>query len=251
MEPIILADNRFLDGTVEVSGTATGFAAANIVDLRPYTFWQAEAAGENYCRVDCGAVLEADCLGVIGHNLHSAGALVSVETSSDGVTWLRHIDPFTPSSDRAFLKPFVLAAGIWWRLKIVTETVAPFVAVALIGKRLQFPYPPDGGVPFTESVQEESAQSKTGQPLGTVVRYFPVEVRKDFSHVPREWVDGDYLSWWRDYGRYRKYFFWAEDLDVFPDEVFFVKHSGKFAPTATNRLYYDKLSLELQGVAEP
>ena len=250
-KPIILADNRFLDAPPTASGTAAGFDALHIADGRSYTFWQAPAAGTWYLTVQSPAAAKADCLGIIGHNLGSAAALVSVERSMDGATWSTVIAPFKPVDDKALLKNFTSRYGLYWRLKIVTAGSAPYLAVAMIGSRIEFPFPPNSPfVPYSASVVEESATSKTGNPLGTVVRYFPIDILPAFSLIDRVWVEQTYRPFWEGHARYRRYFFWAWDTDTYPEMVFFVKDIGKYDPSVSVLAYYDSLKLQLQGVME-
>ena len=45
MNPMILYDNRFLDGIPMATDTSAGFSALNVVDLKTFTFWQAGEPG--------------------------------------------------------------------------------------------------------------------------------------------------------------------------------------------------------------
>jgi len=250
MNPIILADSRFLDALPTATGSlAAGSSVLNIRDGRPYTWLQWAAAGTYY--VTAGASGYADCLAVIGHNLASAGATISVELSTDGgANWSVRLAPFEPASDRALLVPFTSAYGKY-RIKIASPTAAPQIAVAMVGARLEFPFPPDTPyTPYVESVEEETQNSKAGHPLGTVVRYFPAEVKPQFSFVDRGWIEEIYRPFREDYSRYRKYFFWAWDIDAYPEQVFYLKDSGKYDPTVSVLAYYDKLRLEFKGTVE-
>jgi hypothetical protein len=247
--PIILADNRFLDAVPTATGVTDG-SALNVRDCRTYTLLQFAAAGTNYLTVDCGSPSSADCLAVIGHNLYTAGALVSVEYSENGVDWRGVIAPFAPVSDKAFLRTFLLLQAQWWRLKIVTDSVAPRLAVAMIGSRVEFQFPPDPGTPMTVSVVEESKDSVTGNPLGSVVHFSPIEVKTQFSTVDRSWVETVYRPFWMTYGRLRKWFFWARDVDTYPEEILFVRDQGNYDPSVSVLSYYDALKLDLKGVLE-
>ena len=117
--PIILYDNRLTDGTPAATDTAAGYDILNILDLRTYTQWKAASSGTKYITIDCGSAKSADCLAVIGHNLYTAGATVSVESSSDNATWTQRLAGFTPTSDKAFMKLFVSASARYWRIKII------------------------------------------------------------------------------------------------------------------------------------
>lgn len=250
MNPIILADNRFLDGIPTATGVADT-TPLNVRDLRTYTWLEFPAAGTNYLTVDCGTDRSADALGIIGHNLSTAAAAVSVECSPDNVVWTQCLAPFTPPSDRATLQIFATATARYWRVKIVTATVAPRLAVAMVGSRITFPFPPDKGfVPIAENVETDSNDSKTGNPLGVVVRFFPLDITPVFSYPDRSFVDGVWRPFRDSYGRYRKFFFWAWDLAVYPQHVFYVYDAGKFDPPVSRLAYYDRLAITLKGVME-
>jgi hypothetical protein len=250
--PIILADNRFLDATPEATGAAADFPAANVADGRPYTFWMAPGPGDWTLAIQSPVAGFADCLAVIGHNLGSCGARVSVEYSADGVIWKTRLAQFTLGSDRAFMRVFTGNYALCWRLRIEGATVAPFIAVLVLGRRVEFPFPPDSPfIPYSESTVEDSANSKTGNALGTTVRYFPIDIVPTFTMIGRAWVEQVYRPFRAGYARHRKYFFWAWDLDAYPELVFFVKDVGKYDPAVSVLPWYDTLKLELQGVMEP
>jgi hypothetical protein len=248
--PIILSDNRFLDGVPTATGVADD-SPLHVRDCRTYTILQFPSAGANYLTVDCGAAKAADCLAVIGHNLATAGALVSVEYSQDNVAWRPVMGAFAPVSDKAFLRTYLSASGRYWRLKIVTVSVAPRLAVVMIGSMLPFLYPPDAGTPMSVSVVEESKDSVTGNPLGSVVHYSPIDVQPMFSSVDRKWVETVYRPWWIGYARLRRWFFWAWDIDTYPEEILFLRDQGKYDPSVSVLAYYDALKLDMKGVLEP
>ena len=87
MPPLILTDNRFIDGTPVASATAAGFDARHLADTRPFTFWRAPAAGTFTIKVDAGSAKAVDTLAICGHNLATIGATISVESSPDNAAW--------------------------------------------------------------------------------------------------------------------------------------------------------------------
>lgn len=103
--PIILYDNRFSDGTPTATDTAQGFSVLNVRDMRTYTYWKAASVGTKYLTVDCGSPMNADCLGIIGHNLGSIGAEAVLQGSSDNFA-SDLIEPVAirPKTDTAILK---------------------------------------------------------------------------------------------------------------------------------------------------
>lgn len=255
MNPIILYDSRFNDGTPVATDTASGYNVLNIKDLRTYTFWKAASAGTKYITIDCGSAKSADCLAIIGHNLKTANATVSVESSNDNfvANIVERLVPFTPSSDKAFLKLFTSASNRYWRIKIVTASIAPQIAVAMLGSKMLFPFPPDTPYnPYIESIEAETNRSKKGHPLGSIIRFKSLEIYANFSNIERAWVINTFKAFWDDYASDLKWFFYAWDLDVFPDMVFFVSvlDGMKYKMPMSILQYVDSIGLEMQGVKE-
>lgn len=253
--PIILYDSRFNDGTPSATDTESGYDVLNIKDLRPYTFWKAANAGTKYITIDCSSVKSVDALGIISHNLKTANASVSVESSNDNfvANITERLASFTPSSDKAFLKLFTSASDRYWRIKIVTALVVPYLGVALLGQRLTFPFSTDTPYrPFPESIKRQSSRGKTGHILGVVNEYYPLKFNSSFSNFERAWVFGDYLTFWKDHGKKGKPFFWAWDLDTFPNDVFFVavEDDAQFDAELSILQYVDRFSLSMTGISE-
>src|SRR3990172_13178688 len=132
MEPIILADNRFLDGTSTATDTAAGYNVLFIRDYKTFTSWKAASVGTKYLSIDCGTQKSADCIAFAGHNFGTGAALVSVESSDNGTDWTERITPFSVTTDKAALRTFASASARYWRTKIASPTIAPPVAVPLV-----------------------------------------------------------------------------------------------------------------------
>jgi hypothetical protein len=84
------------------------------------------------------------------------------------------------------------------------------------------------------------------------VKYKPFTISARLSYPERTWVDSVFLPFWRDYGSELHPFLWAWDLDVYPDDVRFVRFEPgySYAPSVSILNYYDSISLELEGVRE-
>jgi hypothetical protein len=253
MNPVILADNRFLEGLPTATDTASGYDALFIRDLKTFTSWKAAAGGTKYLAVECEEEGAADTLGIKGHNLGSAQALVSVESSGNGSDWTERLEPFTPADDSAILKPFPSAAALHWRIKIVTASAAPQVSVAMAGVRITFPFPPVAPfVPASVKIEADSSRSKTGQLLGTVVRFKPLLIEPEWADIPREWLEDYIVPFWFGYAGNLLPFFWAWDLDAYPGDVHFVKlqDDAAYDPPVSILSRYDRFRLPMEGIKE-
>jgi len=255
VNPVILYDNRFNDGTPTATDTASGFDVRNIKDYRTYTFWRAASAGTKYITIDCGSAKSADALGIISHNLKTANASVSVESSTDNFASdvTVRLASFTPSSDKAFLKLFTSASARYWRIKIVTASVAPQVAVAMLGSRITFPYPPDAPyIPYSETIESNSSRGKKGHILGSVIRFKDIEISAEFSNIGRNWALNTFKPFWDSHASDLKPFFYAWDIDIYPDMVFYVyvDEGMKHSMPMSILQYIDSIKLQMRGVKE-
>ncbi|MEW6115391.1 MAG: hypothetical protein AB1553_00620 [Nitrospirota bacterium] len=256
MNPIILYDNRFNDAIPTATDTAAGYDVLNIRDLRTYTFHKFTGSGTKYYYINCGSGKTADCLAIISHNLGTAGATVSVESSATGA-WtgeqVERLAGFVPTSDKALLKTFNSATAQFWRVKIVTAAVAAQVGVLMLGTKLLFPYPPDTPYrPYSERIEANTSLSKTGNILGSTIRYYPIDVVAPFSNLTRTWVLDNFKPFWINHGRKLNPFFYAWDLDVYPDDVLFLACSPDmvYELPVSVLAYIDSIILRMQGVSE-
>jgi hypothetical protein len=253
MNPVILADSRFLDGTPVATDTWGGYDVLNLRDLKTFTKWKAASPGQKFITVDCTTPRSANSIGVVGHNFGTAQAQVTVDSSPDGIAWTNRFTGFVPSSDRAILKTFPTASARWWRVGIDSAIDAPSMAVLLLGTRIVFPYPLDAPfIPAEEAIEAETNRSKAGHVLGTVVRFKPYRIRAKWSNLPRSFVEGTFLPFWEQYASNLHPFLWAWDLDRYPEDVRFVRVEEGYAyrPGVSLLGYYDSLELEMEGVKE-
>jgi len=250
MDPIILSDNRFLDGTPTATDTATGYDVLHISDLREYTEWKAASSGTKYLTVDCATAHSADALGIASHNLGTASATVSVESSSNGSSWTERLAGFAPTTDKPILKTFTTASARYWRVKIVTGSVAAQVAVCVLGVRMEFPFGPDAPfTPYVLSAKAESNRSKSAITLGVNYQHRTVKIAPSWTSVPVAFVDDYFIPFLNDHATKLEPFFFAADLTAYPADAFFVALSeGADSGTPkSNGVYYDRISLDLDG----
>ena len=256
-KPLILFDSIFLataDLTITASGTAAGYDVDNITDLRPYTWWQADAHGTKYITLEIAEAQAADSLGIIGHNLATAEATVSLESSDTGAWGGEEeiqVAGFTPADDKAFLKIFTSASAAYWRLKIVTAAVAARLAVCVLGERLDFQrYPAGPFDPAPETVNATSARSKAGHLIGSTLQNIGIEISAAWASLTPAWIESDFRPAWDDHLSQLKPFFWAWDITNHATEVYFVAIPAGFSLSMPFDPYRRSLSLLMQGVKE-
>ena len=253
--PFILYNNIFASG-LTATDTEDGYSVDNIYDMRPYTAWQAGSSGTKYITMDAGAAVDVDSLCIIAHNLGTASATISLESSSTGA-WggeeVEQIAGFDPSDDKAIAKTFTLATARYWRVKIVTASVAAQIGCINLGAKMEFPVFPDS--PFTLESQKMNvtANNPRGGHLLQVTNYYtPLAVNVSFSLVLMAFIDGDYDKFWENHGRSLKPFFWCPNLTDFPRGVFFVRMAEgmQHGVAQIDTTYAERLDLRMVGIAE-
>lgn len=254
MPPVILADNRFLDGLPTATETAPGYDVLNIRDGRSYTKWRANAPGSIYINIDCGQVRSADHFGIQGHNLGTSGTSASLESSDTGVGgWTGRVSSFIPSSDRPVLKSFGQAAARYWRIGLSGGVLAPEIAIAMPGVGIVFPRYPEAPYAKIQFRQEtDRVLSKAGQLIGLINRFKEFRANPTWTHIEASFVDNQLYPFVRDYGASGSPFIWSWDPLYHPDEVFLARLRPGFVfnPTKTIMSYYDRVSLDMEGILE-
>jgi hypothetical protein len=197
-----------------------------------------------------------DTLGIMGHNLGTAGAAVSVESSDDESTWTERLAAFSPTDDKAILKTMTSFRAASKRLKIVTASTAPYLAVAMLGVRLEFNrgcYIGDGAiVPWQVGIVAEFNRSKTGNLLGNTIRYKPITIDMTIPTDTYDWYNTYFWPFWRDHGSELKPFFFAPDLTTFTDKIFWMQLTPEsvLAPPMLMKDRVDMYTFSMQGVLE-
>ncbi|MBU1864249.1 MAG: hypothetical protein KKH94_11340 [Candidatus Omnitrophica bacterium] len=251
-KPIILAENILEDaGTLEATNTAEDFDIANIIDRRPYTFWKAEAEGTLYITATLAEPVAADCIGIIGHNFGTAEAEITLQHSDNGSDWSDALDMFEPTTNKAILKTFILATKQYWRLKIVTTAIAPELAVLFVGSKLEIPrYVLGSFDPGPETIHAESARSKAGHLLGANIRYIEHNISVSFQNLTDAFVRNNFKPIWDEYISQLKPFFWAWNIEGFPNDIYYVSIPDNFSLSVPYNPVRRNMSLQLVGIKE-
>jgi len=249
-KPFILYDNRFADSIPTATNTDTDYDVLNIIDWRGYTYWQADNFGTVYVTINCGSSKNANTLMISGHNFFTAAATVSLESSTNG-SWTERVAGFTVTSNDTVGKIFTLAAGNYWRLKIVTASIAARIAILAVGVRMDF----ETGLQRefdadAQGIEAETKVSELAHPLGTVIKYYPRTVAARFKNLSPAWCANTFLPAWINHLSKLIPFFWAWEITGHPLEVYLVRlkdgHKLDMPYTGIRR----SLNLDFVGVRE-
>lgn len=244
--PRILYDNRLADATVVASSTAAEYAAANLADWRPYT-WFKPAAMPATLTVDCGVAKAADNAVVYGHDLFTRGATLEVRGSTDNfVASDVLVASKTPTDNNPFVLLFNSASYRYWRVRL-TGATAPSLAIVAVGARLDMPvYLPPGFDPLGRQVRGLRNRNENGQPLGQSVNFEEWKESLTFKRVAWSWVRSTWVPVWRTALRSRPFVF-AWDTDSYPDDLKLVTAGDNYKIPHNNSFVCD-LQFDLTGV---
>lgn len=247
-KPNLYFDNRFADATPVASSTATGnYAAANIADMRPYTWWKA-AYATSYLTVNCGGMKSADSLIIFGHNLYTIAASVEVRGSSDNFASSDVlVAGFTPISDAVVIFSFASAIYPYWRLKFITPRGLPTVAIALLGNKFEMPRRlPLGFDARGRDVVGISNVNDNGHPLGDIIQYEKWKQKTLSFLVLEDFVRNTFEPVWDSHLRGSPFIF-AWDVENYPTDIKLLKGGRGFSAPRRAGLLCD-LSFDVSGV---
>ena len=250
--PKLLFDNLFGDGTVVASGTAAGnYAAANITDMRPYTWWKAPSLPSSLT-VDSGAVQPGNYALVYGHDLLTRGATVEVRASTDNFAASNVLlATVTPASNDPFLVEFATANYRYWRLNFTGTAVnTPSIAIAMIGNAFVMPKFLSAGDfdPIGRALSQQSNNNDNGYPLGKIIDFEKFTQTLQFANVSWSWLRSAWQPAWRSNLRGSPFIF-AWDSVNYPAEIYLVNAGDNYqSPHAQGGLA--TLQFDVSGVAK-
>lgn len=248
---------------MSASATVAGYAVDNLCDYRSYTEWQG-TSGTIWIKCHCTAARSANAIGIVGHDLYSKDATISVQMfTSDSVTaadWSTAIAGFTPTDDYAFYRDFTSTdTKLWWKITIECATVVT-IGEIIIGDKIQFPGKPLAPVvPFSVSAEVETNRSKVGHILGSVVRYKPISISHKIAPAEGnyDWWSSVYKGFMYNHALDAKPFFYVMDAGAdtaaVPNDAFWVSIDPKTTPYALNMLMagrVEDMTLVMSGVLE-
>ena len=200
--PRFYFNSRLDDGALVASTSAAGYAADNLLDWRPYTWWQPTALPATLT-VDCGSAKAADYALVYAHTLGTDGCTLEVRGSTDNFSASNVlVDTVTPTSDAPILRHFAAVSYRYWRLRITGAATMPSLAIAAIGSRFELPgYLGLGFDPTARDVVAQSNVNANGQPLGKVIEYTRQSRTLQIRRVTWVWLRDTCLPAWRTHLR--------------------------------------------------
>lgn len=250
-KPFILCDNVLELGIPIATDTETAYDALNLIDWRNYTFWQSESLGTKYVTIDCGSGKPVNTFAVVGHNFFTASATISLESSTNNVNWTERVAGFTVTSNDAFAKIFVSATAQYWRIKIVSASIAVRMAILVIGTRLDFETGLQRDIdPNQQGISAESKVSELGYPLGTSIKFYPRNFSCQIKNLSDSWSTNTFYPIWISHLSKMIPFIWGWEITGHPTEVYLMRLKDNHKLDMPFQGIRRSLKLDLVGVRE-
>jgi hypothetical protein len=141
-----------------------------------------------------------------------------------GGVYTNRIAGFNPSTDLAIFKTFTQVSVRYWRLKIVTGAIAPFLAVALLGERLEFERWIRGSFkPKPQTAKGETNTNADGLFINSVVASFMLKYNLNFTNLTPAWVTANLIPAIEAHLKWGLPFAWLWDIDNHPTDIYYVR----------------------------
>lgn len=187
--PRIGYDNVVLPNTVTSDeGAAT---RVNLANPATYLRWTADTNATQHVGANLLSARTVNYYGVAAHNLGSVGAVLTLQTSDNGVDWDDATLGVLVQNDFTMIEEFENKFSSFFRLKIEGATAPPSIGVLYMGSMLRVQrriYVGHSPLVLQRKTVVSSGKSESGQFLGRVVRSTTYETKIAVQNLTPTWV---------------------------------------------------------------
>lgn len=210
---LVRVDNVFADQEAE------GFPASNLANPATYLYWRAVDTSQQAVSIALDVAQEVNYFAIAKHNLGSAGATITFQSSADGSTWTSVTAPHVLNTDKVVFHEFDTVFARNFRLLIEGSTIPPAIAVMYIGRTLVLQrriYVGHTPFPYGRNTTVSNGRSENGQFLGRILRREFFESSVVLQNLTPNWYR-EHMEPFVHAARTRP-FFWAWRPAKYPDE---------------------------------
>lgn len=227
--PRIGYDNAGVGATVTADSTEDGYAAANLFDWKPYTYWKPATSGTHYVTVIPASTATVDYFAIAQHTLGTNGGTIQLQYSlNSGVHWSDATPAIAPTVDNEPIwRSFAAITASHWRLKVIS-TPASVIAVVAFGSVYQPYYGQLAGFAppkLARSVEMHPTESDAGLFLGSSVLSRHLETSVVFNNMDVTDCYTDWLTFMKHAERGVPFFF-AWLIEDHPTDIALMKADG-------------------------
>lgn len=215
--PRIGIRSLFYDGTVTASSEATAHPKENATDALDWDWWEPTSMPA-WIAVDAGQAVDVTYLGIAAHDLRTQGVTVTLQSSTDGVSW-SDISSFVPSDNSPQMLITARNTARYWRVYL-EGNAPPKIGVVQLGLALAMQRPIyQGHSPMSLSRQTDIRPNRAegGSRLGRSIIRRGNATSVSFENLSAQWVRDHFDPFIKMARTYP--FFWAWRPNQFPDEV--------------------------------
>lgn len=231
--PRIGYDNAGVGATVTADSTADGYAAENLFDWKPYTYWKPATVGTHYVTVIPASTATVDYFAMASHTLGANGGTIKLQYSlNGGVDWSDAFSAIAPVDDRPVWRSFEAVTASHWRL-VVVSTPASVIGVVAFGAVYQ-PYygvlPGFAPPMLARKTDVYGNVSESGNFLGRSILRRHLQTSVTFQNMDPEDCYNDWLPFVQH--AERKPFFFAWLIEDHPTDIALMEADGNIpSPT--------------------
>lgn len=240
---VVLWDNLITPARITSS---TGTDAVNITDPATWSAWVASVG--SVVVIDLGAAVSVDTVGIAAHNLGSQGATLTVQHSSNGITWTDAVS-IAPTDNSEVLHLMAPVSARYWRLW--NRVAASRIGVVFIGARYEFPHAPiDSYTPLhhARTYTKLFNDSLRGQFLNNYVLASGAETDVNMGFMERSVVEDDAFRDFASAYAQGGNFFFASSPDRFPLDCGYCRANGQDAIVGVEYIEAGKLANVTFGI---
>jgi hypothetical protein len=233
---------------VIASSEEAGFPADAVLNPLPYDWWRPTGLTSTLT-FDRGAAVEADYIGLAGHNMGDHGVVVTAEYSPDNVTWTQ-VAEFSPGRNVPIMILFTKATMRFVRLTFVAESIfrlgVAYCGVALAMQRAI--YAGHSPINLARTTTFINSRSDAGQWLGRSVIRKGSTTSFDFNNLTPDWYR-EYFEPFVQAARFAPFFI-AWRPSTYPNEVGYCWTERDIVPQNSGTRGFMNVSLQVQGLTD-
>jgi hypothetical protein len=236
------------NSNVTASSESSGFPASALSNPLTYDQWRPSSVPASVS-VDNGSTVDVDYIGIAAHNLSSVGAVIDVEYSTDGVSWIL-LQELSPGDNGPIMLLFETITARYFRFTVEASDVfyigAVYIGQALVMQRSIY----GGHAPITLSRSTEFSpnRSEGGQWLGRSIVRKGTETSYDWSNLTALWYRQHFDPFVK-LARTRPFFI-AWYPSKFPQEVGFVWVNSDIKPQNMGVRDFMSVSMNVVGLTD-
>lgn len=248
--PRIGYDDRINSASLSADEEAANHPVSELGNDLTFLYWQGESSSAQSVVADLGQSRTIDYFGIARHNFGSAGISYVIEYSSNGTDWSEAASEQVVDDDNVILHQFPEQTARYWRIRMLSGSSPPRIAVWLAGqilvaqRRIYVGHTP---INYGREIQVSTGRSENGEFLGRVVRRRLFRSSFELSNLKPAWYRDNFEPF-VDEANEGKPFLFAWRPNSYPDEIGFVWAMSDIRPSNQRANGMMQVSVDIQGI---